>query len=97
MPSSIDYLEYIRELLREVNGISYKKMMGEYMLYKDGIIFGGVYDNRFLIKKTKSLENSGLKEEIPYPSAKPMFLVDSEDPEEIKDIVCRVVSYLKIK
>ena len=76
MPSSIDYLEYIRELLREVNGISYKKMMGEYMLYKDGIIFGGVYDNRFLIKKTKSLENSGLKEEIPYPSAKPMFLVD---------------------
>ena len=81
MPSSIDYLEYVRELLREVNGISYKKMMGEYMLYKDGIIFGGVYDNRFLIKKTKSLENSGLKEQIPYPSAKPMFLVDSEDPD----------------
>ena len=97
MPSSIDYLEYIRELLREVNGISYKKMMGEYMLYKDGVIFGGVYDNRFLIKKTKSLENSGLKEHIPYPSAKPMFLVDSEDPDEIKDIVCRVVSDLKTK
>ena len=97
MPSSIDYLEYIRELLREVNGISYKKMMGEYMLYKDGIIFGGVYDNRFLIKKTKSLENSDLKEQIPYPSAKPMFLVDSEDPDEIKDIVCRVVSDLKTK
>lgn len=39
----------------------------------------GIYDNRFLIKKTKSLENSGLKEQIPYPSAKPMLLVDSEN------------------
>lgn len=40
------------------------------MLYKDGVIFGSIYDNRFLVKKTKSLENSGLKEQIPYPSAK---------------------------
>ncbi len=52
-------------------------MMGEYMLYKDDILFGGVYDNRFLTKKTKSLENSGLKEQIPYPSAKSMLLIDS--------------------
>ena len=64
MASSKDYLEYVLELLREVNDITYRKMMGEYMLYKNGILFGGVYDNRFLIKKTKSLENSGLKEQI---------------------------------
>ncbi|MBE6142117.1 MAG: transcriptional regulator [Erysipelotrichaceae bacterium] len=87
MASSLDYLEYVLELLREVKGISYKKMMGEYMLYKDSIIFGGIYDNRFLIKKTDSLINKGLKEQIPYPHAKPMLLVDSEDPDEIKEIV----------
>ena len=87
MASSKDYLDYILELLREINGISFKKMMGEFLLYKKGVLFGGVYDNRFLIKKTKSLENSGLKEQIPYPSAKPMLLVDSEDPDEIKELV----------
>ena len=97
MTSSKDYLLYVLELCREVNGITYKKMMGEYMLYKDGILFGGVYDNRFLIKKTKSLENSGLRDQIPYPSAKPMLLVDSEDPDEIKELVELVVKYLNSK
>ena len=87
MASSKDYFQFVLELLKEVRNISYKKMMGEYILYKDDVIFGGVYDNRFLIKKTKSLLNSGLKEQIPYPNAKPMLLVDSEDPDEIKEIV----------
>ena len=95
MASSKDYLEYVLELLKEVEGITYKKMMGEYLLYKEGIIFGGVYDNRFLIKKTKSLENSGLKEQIPYPSAKSMFLIDSEDPDEIKRLVLLAINDLK--
>jgi TfoX/Sxy family transcriptional regulator of competence genes len=95
MASSKDYLEYVLELLREVEGITYKKMMGEYMLYKEDILFGGVYDNRFLIKKTKSLENSGLKEQIPYPSAKSMLLIDSEDPDEIKSLVLLALSDLK--
>ena len=95
MASSKDYLLYVLELLREVNDITYKKMMGEYMLYKNGILFGGVYDNRFLIKKTKSLENSDLKEQIPYPSAKSMLLIDSEDPDEIKRLVLLVINDLK--
>jgi TfoX/Sxy family transcriptional regulator of competence genes len=95
MASSKDYLEYVLELCREVNGITYKKMMGEYMLYKDGILFGGVYDNRFLVKKTKSLENSGLKGQIPYPSAKAMLLIDSEDPDEIKELVLLAIKDLK--
>ena len=92
---SKDYLEYVLELLREVSDITYKKKMGEYMLYKNGILFGGVYDDRFLIKKTKSLENSGLKEQIPYPSAKPMLLIDSEDSDEIKSLILLVVNDLK--
>ena len=95
MASSKDYLEYVLELLREVENVTYKKMMGEYMLYKEDILFGGVYDNRFLIKKTKSLENSGLKEQIPYPSAKPMLLVDNEDPDEIKELIALVINDLK--
>ena len=95
MASSKDYLDYVLELLREVHVITYKKMMGEFMLYKDDILFGGVYDNRFLIKKTKSLESSGLKDQIPYPSAKPMLLVDSEDPDEIKELVLSAIKDLK--
>ena len=87
MPSSKEYLDFVLDLLREVNDISYKKMMGEYILYKNNIIFGGVYDNSFLIKKTKSLNNSGLKEQIPYPGAKAMLLVDSENSGEIKELV----------
>ena len=95
MATSADYLTYVLELLRETSGVTYKKMMGEDILYKDGIIFGGIYDNRFLIKKTKSLEDSGMKEQIPYPNAKPMLLVDSEDSEEIHDLVMLVVKDLK--
>ena len=95
MASNKDYLEYVLELLREVRGITYKKMMGEYILYKDSIIFGGIYDNRFLIKKTASISELGFKEQIPYPSAKPMLLLDIEDPDEIKEIVLKIISDLK--
>ena len=94
MASSKEYLDYVLELLRETRDITYKKMMGEFMLYKGNVLFGGIYDNRFLIKKTETLLNSGLKEQIPYPSAKPMLLVDSEDPDEIKELVMMVVNDL---
>ena len=87
MASTKEYLDYTLELLREVDGISFKKMMGEFILYKDGVIFGGIYDNRFLIKNIKELDYLGLKEQIPYPGAKPMLLIDSEDPDKIKEIV----------
>ena len=94
MASTQDYLIYVLELLKEVRGVSYKKMMGEYILYKDDVIFGGIYDNRFLVKKVASLEDYNLKEQIPYPGAKQMLLVDSEDPDEIKDIVKVVIKGL---
>ena len=84
MATSKDYLLYVLDLLRDIPGITYKKMMGEYLLYRNGTLFGGVYDDRFLVKKTKSLENKDFKEVIPYPNAKPMLLVDIEDAEEIE-------------
>ena len=95
MASTKEYLTYVLDLLREVKGISYKKMMGEYILYKDEINFGGVYDDRFLIKKTKTGTELGLIEQIPYPGAKPMLLVDSENADEIKDLVNKVCAELK--
>ena len=95
MASNKEYLTYVLELLREIRGITFKYMMSEYILYKDGIIFGGIYDDRFLIKNTKSVKGLGLKEQIPYPSAKPMLLVDSEDPDYIKELVLKVVDDLK--
>ena len=91
MASSKEYLTYVLELLREVKGISYKKMMGEYTLYKDGKIFGGVYDNRFLVKKVASVEKYHMKEQIPYPTAKPMLLIDVEDSEAIRNIVESII------
>ncbi len=97
MASSQDYLVYVTELLQEIRGITHKRMMGEYLLYKDGILFGGIFDNRFLIKKTKSLEGRLMKEEIPYPGAKSMFLVDSENPREIEELVDAVISDLRQK
>ena len=95
MASSIDYLEYVLDLLRDVKVITYKKMMGEFLLYKNNILFGGIYDDRFLIKKTKSVESLGLKEVIPYPTAKPMLLVDTEDSEEIVNLINIVVRDLQ--
>lgn len=97
MATSHDYFLFILELLRETSGITYKKMMGEYILYKDGVIFGGVYDNRFLMKKTKALEEEDFKEVIPYPSAKPMYLIDSEDSEYIAELVTKTIKSLHNK
>ena len=92
--STVDFLEYVLDLCRDIKAITYKKMMGEFLLYKNGILFGGIYDDRFLIKKTKSVEGLGLKEVVPYPSAKPMLLVDTEDSDEIKKLIDLVIKDL---
>ena len=95
MASNLDYLNFVLELLRKVDGINYRKMMGEFMLYRNGVIFGGVYDNRFLIKNTKVKEEYELAEAIPYPGGSPMLVVASEDPDLIKEIVLATLKYLK--
>ena len=95
MATNKDYFLFVLDLLRKIPGISYKKMMGEYILYKDGIIFGGIYDNRFLVKKTAYSSGLGLKEQIPYPTGKPMLLIDSEDTDVIKELVLNIVKDLR--
>ena len=95
MASSNEYLLYALDLLREVNNVTYKKMMGEYLLYSDSILFGGVYDNRFLVKKTKSALSYELAEAIPYPGAKPMLVIDIENTSEVKEIVEGILADLR--
>ena len=81
MASSKEYLDYIIEQLSECEAVSYRAMMGEYILYYHGKIVGGIYDDRFLVKPTKSaaamLPNAEM--ELPYDGAKEMLLVDDVD------------------
>lgn len=88
MATSIEYRDFILEQLSLLFPIKCRAMMSEYLLYYDHIYFGGIYDNRFLIKNTKSNEKYRFKEELPYSGAKPMYLVDSLDNKEwLRDLV----------
>lgn len=63
-------------------------MMGEYLLYYNNILFGGIYDNRLLVKIVESNKKFSMQESIPYKGAKPMYLVDDLDNQEkLKEIV----------
>jgi hypothetical protein len=79
--SSKEYLDFILEQLSGLNGITFKQMMGEYILYINGRIFGGIYDDRFLVKPTKSAMAlmPDADRELPYEGAKEMLLVDNVD------------------
>lgn len=83
MASTKEYLIFILEQLSSLEEITYKKMMGEYLLYFSGVLFGGIYDDRLLVKITKSNSNKQLKEEVPYKGAKNMYLVDNVDDKEV--------------
>ena len=78
MASSKEYLDYILEQLSDLDDVSYRAMMGEYIIYYRGKIIGGIYDDRFLVKPTKSamalMPDANL--ELPYEGAKDMLLVD---------------------
>ena len=77
MASSKEYLDFVLEQLSELCDVSYRPMMGEYIIYYKGKIIGGIYDNRFLIKPTKSVRRlmPDAPLECPYDGAKEMILV----------------------
>ena len=79
MASSAEYLEYVLDLLADVPEVTTRKMMGEYLLYAQGRLFGGIYDDRFLVKPTPASRVALATEEVPYEGAAPMLLVDIED------------------
>ena len=84
MASSKEYLDFILEQLSELDDVSYRAMMGEYILYYRGRIVGGIYDDRFLVKPTKSAAAMmpNAVTELPYDGAKEMLLVDDVDNKE---------------
>ena len=84
MASSKEYLDFILEQLSELNDITHKAMMGEYIIYYRGKIIGGVSDDRFLVKPVKSAIKlmSNAEYELPYDGAKEMLLVDGVDNKE---------------
>ena len=81
MASSKDYLEFILGQLNGLEDISYKAMMGEFILYYKGKIVGGIYDDRLLVKPVKSAISymPDAEYELPYDGAKEMLLVDDVD------------------
>ena len=84
MALSKEYLDFILEQLSELDDISYRAMMGEYIIYHRGKIVGGIYDDRLLVKPTKSAVAMMPKAdmELPYEGAKEMLLVDDVDNKE---------------
>ena len=89
MASSKDYLEYILDQLSALDDISYRAMMGEYIIYYCGKVVGGIYDDRFLVKPTKSAKRMMPEAdlELPYEGAKEMLLVDMEDRVFLKELI----------
>lgn len=81
MASSREYLNFIMDKLSGTDGVSYRQMMGEYVIYFRGKVIGGIYDNRFLVKALESALKlmPGAEREIPYEGAKEMLLVDNVD------------------
>lgn len=84
MPSSKEYLNFILEQLSELNDVTYKPMMGEFLIYYRGKLVGGVYDDRLLVKPVKpAIEYLGQPAyALPYEGAKEMLLVENVDDRQ---------------
>ena len=93
MPSSKEYLDFVMEQLSDLDGITYRAMMGEYIIYFRERIVGGIYDNRFLVKPTKLakelLPNAHL--ELPYEGAKPMLMVEDIENKELMESLLNAI------
>ena len=91
MASRKEYLDYILGQLDGLEGIAHRAMMGEYLLYHRGKVFGGIYDDRFLVKPTPAARAMlpRAPEERPYEGAKAMLLVDNV---EDRDFLARLVT-----
>lgn len=89
MPSDKDYLHFVLEQLSALDSISHRAMMGEYILYCEGKVVGGIYDNRLLVKPTPAalamLPHA--PRELPYEGAKEMLLIEDIENSEF---LCRL-------
>ena len=98
MATSKDYRDFVLEQLDGLDNITCRAMMGEYLLYYGGVLFGGIYDNRLLVKMVESNKKYNMEESVPYSGAKPMYLVDDvENREVLGEIVIDTCKDLPIK
>ena len=96
MATTKDYRDFILEQLNLLDNITCKSMMGEYLLYYNGLLFGGIYDDRLLVKIVDNNKKYNMQESIHYESAKPMYLVDDVDNQEVlRDIILDTCKDLK--
>lgn len=95
MASSKDYLEYVLDQLSSLDNITYRAMMGEYIIYYQGKIVGGIYDDRFLVKPTKSALDlmPDASRELPYEGAKEMLLVEDIDDRDFLNELLNAIVY----
>ena len=96
MASSEEYLAYVMDLLDDVPDVRHRKMMGEYILYASGKVFGGIYDDRFLVKIMQASKRllPDASEQLPYEGAKLMLLIDFEDRDRLAELVAAMLSEL---
>ena len=89
MSSTNQYLEFVLDLLGELDDVAHHKMMGEYVLYYRGKVIGGIYDDSFLLKVTPASERllPDAPRATPYEGAKEMLLVEVEDRDTLHDVV----------
>ena len=88
MATSKEYKDFILVQLDLLDNITCKAMMGEFLLYYNNVLFGGIYDNRLLVKIVDANKKYSMQEQIPYETAKLMYLVDDVDNKELlKEIV----------
>ena len=98
MASTKDYRDFILEQLSEAPNITCRPMMGEFLLYSNNVLFGGIYDDRLLVKIVPENKRYEMTEEIPYDGAKPMYFVeDVDNKEKLAEIVKSTVKGLASK
>ena len=96
MASTKEYRDFILEQLSEAPNTTCRPMMGEFLLYSNNVLFGGIYDDRLLVKIVPKNERYKMSESIPYDGAKPMFLVeDVDDKEKLAEIVTNTIKGLR--
>ena len=96
MATKREYLDYVLEQLSGVEGITHRAMMGEYILYIHGRVFGGIYDDRLLLKPTPAASAllPDAPREIPYEGAKEMLLADPDDRDRLALVITAMLPEL---
>jgi len=96
MATTKEYRDFILEQLNSLDNITSKSMMGEYLLYYNNVLFGGIYDDRLLVKITAANKKYNMEESTPYDGVKNMYLVDDVDNiDKLKEIIIDTYNGLK--